>query len=152
MPSTGDKFPYFHVFFRLGDGSTVAFFEAPGLPEAPPKAHPAYEIFDHLAFEVTGTELVDKWHAWLVSNNVDVIGPTDHHIIYSIYFHDPNGVRLEITTPLVEDWNRREAQAQEEFSGWIAAKAAAAKEGVELSDAMLKHIADHGGGHDAEPL
>ena len=26
VPSTGDDFPYFHIFFRMGDGSTIAFF------------------------------------------------------------------------------------------------------------------------------
>ena len=34
IPSTGDAFPYFHLFFRMGDGSTMAFFESPGLPPA----------------------------------------------------------------------------------------------------------------------
>lgn len=32
VPSTGDAFLYFHIFFRMGDGPTIAFFEAPGLP------------------------------------------------------------------------------------------------------------------------
>ena len=31
-PSTGLEIPYFHLFFRMGDGSTLAFFEAPGVP------------------------------------------------------------------------------------------------------------------------
>ena len=34
-----------------------------------------------------------------------MLGPVDHKIIYSIYFHDPNGVRLEITTPTSPTWN-----------------------------------------------
>src|SRR5205085_5570468 len=34
-PSTGLQIPYFHLFFRMADGSTLAFFEAPGvLPPA----------------------------------------------------------------------------------------------------------------------
>ena len=28
IPSTGEPVPYFHSFFRMSDGSTVAFFEA----------------------------------------------------------------------------------------------------------------------------
>src|ERR1700722_8245678 len=28
VPSTGDPFPYVHFFFRMQDGSTIAFFEA----------------------------------------------------------------------------------------------------------------------------
>ena len=32
VPSTGDDFPYFHIFFRMADGSTIAFFEVADLP------------------------------------------------------------------------------------------------------------------------
>jgi catechol 2,3-dioxygenase-like lactoylglutathione lyase family enzyme len=31
IPSTGDAFPYFHIFFKMQDGSTIAFFRvSPG--------------------------------------------------------------------------------------------------------------------------
>jgi glyoxylase I family protein len=33
VPSTGEHSPYMHVFFRMDDGSYVAFFE---VPESPP--------------------------------------------------------------------------------------------------------------------
>ena len=33
VPSTGEPHPYMHVFFRMDDGSYVAFFE---IPESPP--------------------------------------------------------------------------------------------------------------------
>ena len=33
VPSTLEKNPYFHLFFRMDDGSFIAFFE---LPESPP--------------------------------------------------------------------------------------------------------------------
>src|SRR5262245_42904121 len=32
VPSTGQAFPYIHLFFRMADGSTIAFFESPCLP------------------------------------------------------------------------------------------------------------------------
>ena len=105
IPSTGDPVPYFHSFFRMADGSTVAFFEAPELPPQAPAPHPAYDVFQHLALQVDSKEAVDEWYEWLVENDVDVLGPVDHKIIYSIYFHDPNGLRLEITTPLDPRWN-----------------------------------------------
>ena len=47
--------------------------------------------------QVDTTDDVDRWHEWLGTHGVEVLGPVDHKIIYSIYFHDPNGVRLEIT-------------------------------------------------------
>ena len=73
----------------------------------PSPAHPAYLVFDHLALEVGTPAEVDEWRDHLVAHEVDVIGPINHGIIYSVYFHDPNGIRLEITTPLAADWNDR---------------------------------------------
>lgn len=123
IPSTGDAIPYFHIFFRMQDGSTIAFFEAIGLPERPKVAHRAYEIFDHFALQAKDRPEVDRWHAWLVENEIDVVGPTDHGIVYSIYFHDPNGLRLEITTPLDPKWNRHTERAEADLKAWCDAKA-----------------------------
>jgi catechol 2,3-dioxygenase-like lactoylglutathione lyase family enzyme len=91
IPSTGEPIPYFHSFFRMLDGSTIAFFEAPELPPLSGPPHPAYNTFQHIALQVGSTELVDEWHRWLVANSIDVLGPIDHRIIYSIYFHDLTG-------------------------------------------------------------
>src|SRR4029077_20793939 len=33
VPSTGEEHPYMHIFFRMDDGSYVAFFELPEMPE-----------------------------------------------------------------------------------------------------------------------
>src|SRR5258705_6355733 len=68
IPSTGDPFPYFHIFFRMADGSTIAFFESPGLPPEAPPSHAAYEIFNHLALEVESGERLSQWKDWLVDN------------------------------------------------------------------------------------
>src|SRR3989442_8307440 len=91
IPSTGDEIPYIHTFFRMHDGSTVAFFESVGLPPRPEPSHPAYLVFDHLALEVARPRDVDEWRTWLISNDIEGIGPVDHGIVYSVYFHDPNG-------------------------------------------------------------
>jgi catechol 2,3-dioxygenase-like lactoylglutathione lyase family enzyme len=134
IPSTGEAFPYLHTFFRLGDGSTIAFFESPGLPARPPVSHPAYVIFDHLAFQVDSAQAVRGWKEWLVSNGVEVLGPVDHGILLSIYFFDTiNNLRLEITTPLVTDWNDRGEDAQRDLEAWIEAKRRAAAEGRDVS-------------------
>ena len=100
IPTTGEAVPYFHSFFRMGDGSTVAFFEPPELPPLGPPPYAAYNTFQHLAMQVDSREEVDRWHAWLQSEGVEVLGPVDHKIVYSAYFHEPGGVRLEITAPL----------------------------------------------------
>jgi catechol 2,3-dioxygenase-like lactoylglutathione lyase family enzyme len=137
VPSTGDKFPYFHVFFRMADGSTLAFFEAPGLPERSSVAHPAYEIFDHIALEVKDTSEVERWRDWLVQNGIQVIGPTDHGIIYSIYFRDPNALRLEITTSIDPNWNRYGEIASADLKIWCDTKQQAQGKGEDVKGALL---------------
>jgi catechol 2,3-dioxygenase-like lactoylglutathione lyase family enzyme len=140
LPSTGDPFPYFHLFFRLGDGSTIAFFESPGLPAPAKSSHPAYEIFNHIAFEVESPSAVKAWRDWLVQNGVDVIGPVDHGIIYSIYFHDPNGVRLELTAPLTPDWNQRTEESYRDLAMWEGTKERARREGKDVRAALIELI------------
>jgi catechol 2,3-dioxygenase-like lactoylglutathione lyase family enzyme len=138
IPSTGEPIPYFHSFFRMADGSTVAFFEAPELPplEAPP--HPAYKTFQHLAMQVGSTDEVDRWHEWLKANDIDVLGPVDHQIIYSIYFHDPNGIRLEITTPTSPLWNNNADAAQSSLADWDAVKTEAQASGRDMVEVLAE--------------
>ena len=136
IPSTGEPIPYFHSFFRMRDGSTVAFFEAPVLPPLAAPTHPAYGTFNHLALQVDSTEAVDEWADWLRSKGVDLIGPVDHQIIYSIYFHEPGGLRLEITTPLSTSWNDAAESAQASLADWVALKRRAHDEGLDLAEVV----------------
>lgn len=149
VPSTGDDFPYFHIFFRMADGSTIAFFEAPGLPPRSQPSHPAYEVFDHIALQAKDHAEVDRWHAWLVANGIPVTGPTDHDgLIYSVYFKDPNGIRLEITTPTDPNWNNHSERGQEHLSLWVEGKRAAVEKGADLRTAMVDVINGNAGhGH-----
>lgn len=146
IPSTGEAIPYFHIFFRMGDGSTLAFFEAPGLPKRPAPPHAAYDTFDHLALHVDSVAEVDAWHRHLLAHDVEIVGPVDHGIVYSIYFQDPvNDLRLEITTPLVPDWNDRPDAASRALTEWVAAKSSAAQlaagNGTALSSELSAIIA-----------
>lgn len=149
VPSTGDKFPYFHLFFRMGDGSTFAFFDAPGIPERAPVSHPAYDVFDHIALQARDRAEVDKWRDWLVANGVEVVGPTNHDgLIYSIYFRDPNDIRLEITVPLDDGWNRKGEKAIRDVALWCDTKRQARERGENVADALTRMIrARNHGGH-----
>jgi catechol 2,3-dioxygenase-like lactoylglutathione lyase family enzyme len=140
VPSTGDAFPYFHIFFRMADGSTIAFFEGPDIPPRIAASHPAYDVFDHFAMQLPSREAVEEWRDWLIANGVDVVGPTNHGIIYSIYFHDPNGLRLELTTSLDPQWNHHTEQAQADLRDWVATKEQAKREGKDVSAALLQLI------------
>jgi catechol 2,3-dioxygenase-like lactoylglutathione lyase family enzyme len=137
IPSTGEPVPYFHSFFRLADGSTVAFFEAPGLPPLLDPPHAAYDTFQHLALQVDTPEDVDRWHEWLASNSVDVLGPVNHKIIYSVYFHEPGGMRLEITAPVTSNWNDNATAAERNLRDWQAVKKFAAENGVDVQEALI---------------
>jgi len=143
VPSTGDAFPYFHIFFRMQDGSTIAFFEAPGLPPRAPVTHPAYDIFDHIALQAKDSADVIRWYEWLRANDIEVVGPVDHKgLIFSIYFHDPNGLRLEITTPVDTEWNRHTEQGYADLKMWCDAKKQAAAQNRDVSEALVQLIRD----------
>lgn len=141
IPSTGEPIPYFHSFFRLADGSTIAFFEAPGLPAAAAPTHPAYAVFNHIALQVDTADEVLRWQAWLEEHGLDLVGPTNHADEFlSIYFHDPNGVRLEITTPLDREWNQHSDRARRDLALWLEAKEQARREGRDIPTALIELI------------
>jgi hypothetical protein len=127
----------------MKDGSMLAFFEAPGLPERPSVGHPAYTLFDHIALQARDIEEVTRWHEWLTANKVDVIGPTNHNgLIYSIYFHDPNCLRLEITIPLDAEWNRHSERGRADLNAWCDTKATAGMEKCGVDEALVQLIQD----------
>jgi glyoxylase I family protein len=102
VPSTGEPHPYMHIFFRMDDGSYVAFFELPESPRMERDANtPAW--VQHLALRVADEATLLAAKKRIESFGINVLGPTDHTICKSIYFFDPNGHRLELacdtTTP-----------------------------------------------------
>jgi catechol 2,3-dioxygenase-like lactoylglutathione lyase family enzyme len=97
VPSTGEAGPYAHIFFEMGDGSYIAFFDlGKGEMPQPSPNTPGWVL--HLALEVDGVEAVMAAKAQLERAGVEVRGVVDHGFIHSIYFFDPNGLRLELTT------------------------------------------------------
>jgi catechol 2,3-dioxygenase-like lactoylglutathione lyase family enzyme len=124
VPSTGDPYPFLHFFHRMQDGSIVAWFESPGLPEPAAPSDPAYDIFNHLALLVESKEAVEAWVPWLHAHGVETIGPVNHPgIAYSVYFYDPvNHIRLEVSFPLDPRWNSNEEFARHAIAEWKAMK------------------------------
>jgi glyoxylase I family protein len=138
QPTTGEDTPYMHLFFQLGDGSFLAFFE---LPDAPPMGKdpntPAW--VQHIAFTVDDEATLMKKKKEIESHGVEVIGPTDHTICKSIYFFDPNGHRMEllvdtttpemvkklvdVAEPMLADWNKTKKAPK--HAAWVHEKALA---------------------------
>jgi catechol 2,3-dioxygenase-like lactoylglutathione lyase family enzyme len=98
VPSTGEYCPYVHIFFRMYDGSHIAFFDLGDGERATPSANtPAW--VNHIALRVGSRSKLDEMKARLIAYEIEVLGITDHDgYIESIYFFDPNGLRLELTT------------------------------------------------------
>jgi catechol 2,3-dioxygenase-like lactoylglutathione lyase family enzyme len=106
---TGRKTEALHSFYRLGDGSFLAFFEVPDSPFEFIDQHD-YDL--HIALEVDNDTLhamFDKGKA----SNIDTRGVADHGFIHSIYFRDPNGYVIELTAPQGDsDTYAREAESR----------------------------------------
>ena len=62
--------------------------------------------------------------ARLEAAGVEVLGVTDHHIIESIYFFDPNGIRLELTVRAIKDaeLRRLSLDVRSQLAAWTAEK------------------------------
>ena len=58
---------------------------------------------NHIAFRIDRVDDLLAMKARLEAAGVEVLGITNHHIIKSIYFFDPNGVRLELTVQLADE-------------------------------------------------
>jgi len=96
VPSTKEPDPYMHLFLDAGAGNILAFFELPNSPKMD-RDHNTPEWVQHIAFRVEDEAALKSAKKELVAKGVDVLGPTCHGIIKSIYFFDPNGHRLELT-------------------------------------------------------
>jgi catechol 2,3-dioxygenase-like lactoylglutathione lyase family enzyme len=110
-----------HTFFQMDDGSCLAFFEAPGMP---------FEFkrqldFDlHIALEVDAATL-QAMFAKGKASAIETRGITDHGMVHSIYFRDPNGYVVELTAkmPNHDDMmNPTTNRAREILDNWQAAK------------------------------
>lgn len=90
---SGRRTQTLHTFYRLDDGSYLAFFEAPDMPFE----FKAQHDFDlHIALEVDEPSL-NAMFAKGRSLGMEARGISDHRFIRSIYFRDPNGYVIELT-------------------------------------------------------
>ncbi len=93
VTKTGREAGVLHSFYRMQDGSHIAFFEAPKMDFDFKKQHD-YDL--HIALEVD-TPTLERMFELAKSTGREVRGIADHHFIRSIYFRDPNGYVVELT-------------------------------------------------------
>jgi catechol 2,3-dioxygenase-like lactoylglutathione lyase family enzyme len=96
-----------HYFFRIGEHSTVAFFEYRGvdIPRidkvagVPDDRSPQ---FDHLALDLPDDAALAALQQRLRDAGCEVTDVIDHTFVHSVYFTDPNGIALEASCWLLD--------------------------------------------------
>lgn len=124
VPSTGEYCPYTHFFFRLQDGSFIAFFDL-GDDEAALPSPNTPRWVNHIAFRLDSIAELEQMKARLQGHGIDVVGVTDHHVFKSIYFFDPNGIRLELSAQVADEFQmlQESRSAHARLDEWTARKA-----------------------------
>ena len=102
VPSTKAPDPYMHVFMDAGMGNVLAFFELPNSPAMGFDGNTP-DWVQHIAFEVESWEALLAARDAVAAEGLEVLGPVNHGIFQSIYFHDPNGHRLELVANTCTD-------------------------------------------------
>ena len=128
VPSTGEYCPYVHIFFAMKDGSCIAFFDLGDDVTADPSPNTPSWV-NHIALRVDSVADLEVMRERLEAAGVKVLGITDHHFVKSIYFFDPNGLRVEFTTKTMPDSYLEQAakDAHRQVSAWKAEKEARRK-------------------------
>ncbi len=119
---TGRKTSVLHTFYEMGDGSFLAFFEAPDQSFEFKDQHD----FDlHIALDVdrdTLQSMFDKGKA----RGIETRGIADHGFVHSIYFRDPNGYVIELAAPTeaasATSPDERKRAARRALDSWQSSK------------------------------
>lgn len=95
----GNAVDFCHIFFRMGDGDFVAFFDL--ADDIKPEF---WNHYDKTEFRKglkvsTETELLTVAKR-LSAAGIKYTGPVDHGFVKSIYFKDPNGINIEIAASM----------------------------------------------------
>lgn len=113
-----------HTFFRLDDGSFLAFFETADMP-FDFKAQHDFDL--HIALEVA-RPVLSVMLAKGKAEGVETRGISDHGFIDSIYFRDPNGYVIELSAKRPDHDAQMDPStnsARDTLQRWVAAKNAA---------------------------
>ena len=89
---TGRETETLHTFYRMDDGSFLAFFEAPDMPF---EFKPQHDFDLHIALEVD-PQVLDAMYQEGKRRGIETRGVSKHGFIHSIYFRDPNGYVVEL--------------------------------------------------------
>ena len=97
VSGTENPCEYMHLFFQMGDGNFVAFFDEPnGASEDKFVKQDGFE--KHVAFEVDSLDELLTWQKRIQEvGHTTCLSPLDHGFVSSVYAYDPNGIQVEVT-------------------------------------------------------
>ncbi|MDB5964465.1 MAG: hypothetical protein JWQ72_965 [Polaromonas sp.] len=135
--TTGDHVDvYCHLFFEMADKSCVAFFDlGDDVISDPSPNTPRW--CNHMALKVNSVEDLEKARQRLQAEGHEVVGPLDHDgYVKSIYFFDPNGARMELTTEVAspEKMAGYRSQARALCDAWTAEKRLKKTQGAAVAE------------------
>jgi catechol 2,3-dioxygenase-like lactoylglutathione lyase family enzyme len=87
-----------HVFFHVGNDNFIAYFlpyDEAAAADKYQRMKPGYGVMNHLALDVDLANF-DTAIERLKAEGIELKGPTDRGYERSIYFRDPDGVRIEL--------------------------------------------------------
>ena len=98
-PRSGAQSAYLHLFFEMADGTCLAFFDYPDYFASldANQLEPRDSLVHHIALEVQGYAKIELFKQRLAAHGV-ALREIDHGYCRSLYFVDPNGLKLELTT------------------------------------------------------
>ena len=121
-PVTEKPSNYIHTFFELGDGSMLAFFQfQEGLYKDSAIAGQQDPFDHHIALTVPDKATVSAFKDKLEKSGYPCM-LIDHGYCYSVYFHDPNGLQVELTCNVPETdeiMARHRATAHQDLEDWL---------------------------------
>jgi glyoxylase I family protein len=124
LPGSDEYAPHIEARYGLDDGSTINFIVFEGdPPDEARRLHP----LRHFAFAVDSVDTLHRWREHLLEQGVEVLGEIDHGTVMSVYFFDPNQIRLELCTNLIEFDAEQERLAEEVYANWWTLGAAEQK-------------------------
>jgi len=115
--------PWLMMFFGTGSGQLLALSALAGAQPPRPDGLPA--DVRHYAFSVSSGAEQEQWKERLRRHGV-AFSEEDHGKQHSIYFSDPNGIVLEVTTPPSSAPLQPAAPAAQRVQAWIDKLRAAA--------------------------
>jgi catechol 2,3-dioxygenase-like lactoylglutathione lyase family enzyme len=137
VSGTEQKREYMHLFFQLGDGNFIAFFDEPD--RATPAHFERKDSFDqHIALEAESEEAMLAWQQRIIAAGRKCLGPIDHDFVRSVYMYDPNGIQVEITcrAPRYAEIIAAEAAIADEMIEQWTARTRARKEAIFGAEAL----------------